>query len=196
MSGKTRMISILLTEYTDPFSRVMRIITRCRYTHASIGIGEEFTEFYSFNTKRGFCIENLLRKKRCELCSLSTECLLVKNISTVLGEEFDKDSADIDRQLADLQNELIKQANSKEDYDAVVDEIYRLRGEKQEALVHNAERQTKRQRIAEMTEFLEEQTEMIEYDDKLVRQLVEKVLIHENKWIVTFKSGLEIEVMI
>ena len=45
-----------------------------------------------------------------------------------------------------------------------------------------------------MTEFLEEQTEMTEYDDKLVRQLVEKVLVNDGRLMVIFKSGLGIEV--
>lgn len=66
----TKTISVLLTRYTDPFSKIMRVITRCRYTHASIGIGDAYTEFFSFNTKRGFCIENLIRKKRDADCML------------------------------------------------------------------------------------------------------------------------------
>jgi site-specific DNA recombinase len=40
----------------------------------------------------------------------------------------------------------------------VADEIYRLRELKQNALVENAEREGKRQRIAEMTDFLNEQS--------------------------------------
>lgn len=120
--------------------------------------------------------------------------ILMKNISTALGEELDKGTDYIDNKLEELQNELNRQASSKADYDAVVDEIYRLREAKQETLEHNAERQTKRQRIKEMTDFLEGQTsEMTEYDDKLVRQLLEKVLVYEERWIVTFKSGLEVE---
>ncbi len=41
---------------------------------------------------------------------------------------------------------------------------------------HNADRQAKRQRFADMSAFHKEQTgEITEYDDKLVRQLVEQV---------------------
>lgn len=121
--------------------------------------------------------------------------ILMKNIATVLGEEFDKDTDSIENQLKELQNELIKQANSQEDYDAVVDEIYRLREIKQETLEHNAERHTKRQRVKDMEHFLKEQGgELTEYDDKLVRQLVERVTVEDKRLVVQFKSEIEVEV--
>jgi len=123
--------------------------------------------------------------------------MLMKNIATVLGEEFDKDMADTERRLEELQHELLRLANSKKDYEKVADEIHRMREVKQETLEHNAERQAKRQRIADMTAFLEKQNGAIaEYDDKLVRQLVEQVMVHEDKLIVTFKSGLDTEIEI
>lgn len=62
---------------------------------------------------------------------------------------------------------------------------------------HNAQRQTKRQRISEMTEFLGMQSGIItEYDDKLTRQLVEKITVFEGKFQIDFKSGVDIEVEI
>ncbi len=121
--------------------------------------------------------------------------ILMNNIAAVLGEKFDKDTDTIERQLEELQNELIQHANSQEDYDTVVDEIYRLRELKQETLGHNAERHTKRQRVAEMADFLKKHGDGIkEYDDKLVRQLVEKVTVHDKRVVVMFKSEIEIEI--
>lgn len=121
--------------------------------------------------------------------------ILMNNIATALGEKFDKNIDAIEYQLETLQNELIQHANSKEDYDAVVDEIYRLRELKQDTLEHNAERHTKRQRVAEMEAFLKSQGGRIEeYDDKLVRQLVEQVAVHDKRLVVRFKSGIDIEV--
>ena len=68
---------------------------------------------------------------------------------------------------------------------------------KQKTQEHNAQRQTKRQRISEMTEFLDIQSGIItEYDDKLTRQLVEKITLFEGKLQVAFKSGVDIEVEI
>ena len=119
---------------------------------------------------------------------------LQANIETVLNEEHDKITNDIDVKLEELQNELLRLANSKTDYEEVAEEIYRLREQKQNALVENAEREGKRQRIAEMTDFLNEQScELEEYDEQLVRRLIEKVTIYEDKLTVEFKSGIEID---
>ena len=77
----------------------------------------------------------------------------------------------------------------------MADEIYRLRELKQNALVENAEREGKRQRIDEMTDFLNEQPcELEEYDEQLVRRLIEKVTVYDDKLIVEFKSGIEIDI--
>ena len=69
---------------------------------------------------------------------------LQENIATILNEENDNATDDIDSKLDELQKELLKQAKSKNDYDDVADEIYRLRELKQNALVENAEREGKR----------------------------------------------------
>ena len=119
---------------------------------------------------------------------------LQKNIATVLNEENDNATDDIDSKLEELQQQLLIQAKSKNDYEDVVDEIYRLREMKKNSLVENAEREGKRQRIAEMTDFLNEQSyELEEYDEQLVRRLIEKVTIYEDKLTVEFKSGIEID---
>ena len=45
-----------------------------------------------------------------------------------------------------------------------------------------------------MFSFLEEQTRAItEYSDTLVRRLIEKITIYDNKAVVEFKSGLQSE---
>lgn len=62
-------------------------------------------------------------------------------------------------------------------------------------MVENAEREGLKQRIAEMQEFLEEQTEQIEeYNGSLVRRMVEKVTVYEEKFSVEFKSGTSVDV--
>lgn len=46
-----------------------------------------------------------------------------------------------------------------------------------------------------MSAFLKEQlTDIIEYDEQLVRWLIEKVTIYEDKFTVEFKSGLLVDV--
>ena len=57
-----------------------------------------------------------------------------------------------------------------------------MRDLKQNTQVQNAERQGKRQRIEEMTEFLKEETgELIEYDEQLVRRLIDKITVFDDK---------------
>lgn len=122
---------------------------------------------------------------------------LQANVATVLNDEHDKATDDIDAKLDELQNELLKLANSKTDYNEVAEEIYRLRELKQNALVENAEREGKRQRIAEMTAFLKEEScALKEYDEQLVRRLIEKVTVFADKLTVEFKSGVELDVEI
>ena len=119
---------------------------------------------------------------------------LQDNIATALNEESDNDTDDVDGKLNDLQLELLKQAKSKNDYNEVADEIYRLRELRQNALVENAEREGRRQRIAEMTEFLREQSNQLKvYDEQMVRRLIEKVTINDDKLTIEFKSGIEID---
>jgi ABC-type multidrug transport system ATPase subunit len=53
----------------------------------------------------------------------------------------------------------------------------------------------KRQRIAEMTDFLNEQScELEEYDEQLVRRIIEKITVHDDKLTIEFKSGVKIDV--
>ena len=62
-------------------------------------------------------------------------------------------------------------------------------------MAENAEREGLKQRIAEMQEFLAEQVEQIEeYDESLVRRMVEKVTVYEEKFSVEFKSGTRVDV--
>jgi site-specific DNA recombinase len=132
----------------------------------------------------------------CTASTILEDTLKVKkNIETVLSEDLDESTADIDKRLEELQTELIQKANSKEAYDNIVNEIYRLRDLRQETLSRNALRQDKRDRIAEMSDFLNTQTgDITEFDDKLVRKLIEKVIVYDDRLVVEFKSGLEIEV--
>src|SRR5699024_9527788 len=88
--------------------------------------------------------------------------ILIENIETVLNENEDKQTTDITEKLEELQMELLRLANSIEDYDYVAEEIYRLRELKQEVMMKNAAREGLRQRIVEMTKFLKEKPQKLE----------------------------------
>ena len=120
---------------------------------------------------------------------------LEQNIASVLALEDENSMESINAKLEELQKELLKRANAKKDYNDLADEIDRLRELKQNAMAENAEREGLKQRIAEMQEFLAEQMEQIdEYDESLVRRMVEKVTVYEEKFSVEFKSGTSVNV--
>ena len=53
----------------------------------------------------------------------------------------------------------------------------------------------RKQRLDELESFLTDQTtEMREYDEGLVRQLIEKITVYDDHLAFEFKSGLETEV--
>lgn len=61
--------------------------------------------------------------------------------------------------------------------------------------MENAEREGLKQRIQEMREFLNNQpTEITDYDELLVRRLIEKVTVYEERFEVEFKSGVKVDV--
>lgn len=117
------------------------------------------------------------------------------NIVTVLSRENYAAIEDIDERLNDLQIQLLKLASVHADITHVTKEIYRLRDEKQKAQVETAGRDDLRKRIAEMSIFLRKQPTVIkEHDEKLVRRLIDKVTIHEDRFEVVFRSGVMVEV--
>jgi site-specific DNA recombinase len=117
------------------------------------------------------------------------------NIATVINRESDKALADIDKRLEVLQTELLKLATSNADCDNVGDEIHRLRDQKQKLQIENVNREELKKRMADMSAFLKKQSAALaEYDEQLIRRLIEKVSIYEDKFIVEFKSGVTVDV--
>jgi len=121
--------------------------------------------------------------------------LLQANIESALGGNSEEAIAVIDEKLMELQKELLKLANAKKDYEPIADEIDRLREEKQNILVDDAGREGTRQRVQDMMEYLQEHpAEVTEYDEQLVRRLIEKVTVFDEKFVVEFKAGVEVEI--
>ena len=121
--------------------------------------------------------------------------ILEENIKMVLALEDENSLESINARLEETQRELLKRANSRQNYNDLADEIDHLREMKQAALTENAEREGLKQRIAEMKQFLTEQTEQIEeYDEFLVRRMIGKVIVYEDKLAVEFKSGTNIDI--
>ena len=73
--------------------------------------------------------------------------------------------------------------------------IEELRNEKEKILLDMAEEKNEQSRLKELEEFLDNQELGIErYDEDLVRKLIEKIVVYEEKLKVIFKSGIEIDI--
>jgi len=120
---------------------------------------------------------------------------LKENIKTVIIETNNSAIEEIDKQLEELQKDLLRLANSKEDYNDIADEIYRLREERHRILAEEAGRKGSKQRLEEMEQFLNEQScELEEYDEQLVKKLIEKVTVYDDRIDIEFRSGISINV--
>lgn len=122
---------------------------------------------------------------------------LENNIASVLALEDENSLESINLKLEELQNQLLKRANARQDYDDIAEEINRLRELKNNAQIRSAEQSGYKKRIEEMRNFLKTQTENVDgYDEVLVRRLIEKVTVYEDKLTVEFKSGANVDVEI
>lgn len=104
--------------------------------------------------------------------------VLQENIEEVLKQE-NSPTKDVDGKLEELQKQLLQKANS----DDPVEEIYKLREEKQRIMADKAEMEGVKQSIFNMKAFLNSQTaEIEEYDEQLVRRLIAKVTVFDDKF--------------
>lgn len=104
---------------------------------------------------------------------------------------------EIDTRLEALQKELIKKANAKQDLSELADELEMLRDEKQALLLEDANRKAAKERLDELEAFLDgQQTEVTEYDEQLVRRLIERITVYDDHLAFEFKSGLETDVWV
>lgn len=101
----------------------------------------------------------------------------------------------IDSQLKQLQQQLVGSSNDEERYNTLVDEIMDLQNQKQEVITNNALQDGVKKRIEEMQLFLDEQASLMEeYDELLVRKLINKITVQENRFEVEFKSGTVVDI--
>ena len=81
------------------------------------------------------------------------------------------------------------------EYDDTVNEIYRLRDEKHQILLNDAEQEVAVRQADKLMDFIKTlPTGITEYDDALVRKLIEKILITDKDIKVVFKMGYDVTV--
>lgn len=101
----------------------------------------------------------------------------------------------IQSRLDELQKELVRKANSKQDYDAIADEIFTLSEQILQAEVDTRSREETQKRIAEIQDFIAgQETDITEFDEALVKKIIEKITVFADHFTVEFKSGIIIDI--
>ena len=101
----------------------------------------------------------------------SYQAQLQLNIASVIRASQATSVENIDEKLMALQQELIRKAQSKEAYDEIADEIFRLRELRQQTTVDTAVRDEQIKRINDLQDYISQQTvHLTEFDESLVRR--------------------------
>ena len=121
--------------------------------------------------------------------------VLKENIRSAIEGDSEAQIAEVDREIKERQAELLGAGNDQKRIDKIGDVIISLREERQAILADAAARQGLRDKVNDLVSFLDEQTtEITEYSETLVRRLIEKITVYDEKLTIEFKSGLEIDV--
>lgn len=121
--------------------------------------------------------------------------VLQENIREVLESDTKERLAAVDVAIREKQAELLDAGKDQDRIDEIGDAIISLRERRQDILTEAAKNTELKERVDDLASFLDEQTEALtEYSETLVRRLIERITIYDEKLIVEFKSGLEIDV--
>lgn len=121
--------------------------------------------------------------------------VLQDNLAMVIGGDNENEAMEIDKRLAELQQELISHASRKENYSDIADEIFRLRELKQKNFSDTAARDEQVKRINELNEFIEKQdSELTEFDESLARRWLKEIVVWGDRFSVELKSGVRVEI--
>lgn len=128
-------------------------------------------------------------------CSAAMKEKLVENIAIAIADDNTGDLEEINKILTAKQRELVKLAHAKKDYNDLADEIDKIRKKKQRILVVKAETEGYKKKIEELQDFINEgDTELSEYDEKIVRKCIKEIRVFDNRLQVFFKAGIDIDI--
>lgn len=119
--------------------------------------------------------------------------VLQENVRAVLESDTEERLAAVEAALKEKQMELLKA--DRDQFNEIGDAIISLREERQAILTEIANNTELQERVDDLASFLGEQPEALtEYSETLVRRLIEKVTVYDEKLTVEFKSGLSVDV--
>ncbi len=122
--------------------------------------------------------------------------ILEENILEVISQDNSDEIEEMNKVIAEKQKELLKLVHGRNDYSKCADEMEELRQNKQLLLVKHAQTEGIRQRINELATYVKTQdTQITEYDDKLVRKYIEQIQVYDDKFVVCFKAKVEINIL-
>ena len=121
--------------------------------------------------------------------------ILNSNIQKMLKVDNTLEVETIDSQLQVLQQQLLEQSSKNQDITIIGEQIVQLKEQKQNIFLGKVVNENSKQRMDGMLEFIDKnEHDSLEYDEVLVRRLVEQVLVYDDYITIKFKSGIEIEV--
>lgn len=120
--------------------------------------------------------------------------VLMENINIALAEDNSEELEKINAVITEKQKLLLELVHAKKDYSQIADEIDLLYTKKQELLVEKANTEGHKIRIKELEKFLrQEKQEFTDYDEIMVRKYINRIKIYDDKFIVSFKAGIDLE---
>lgn len=118
-----------------------------------------------------------------------------KNITKTIIKNDTLSPECIQKRLDELQQELIQHATNRQNYNAIANEIFRLREQQEEAEQNNLSQQANIKRLEDLKKFIREHpTQITEFNEITIRKIIEKITIFPDHFLVKFKSGIEVTV--
>jgi len=85
-------------------------------------------------------------------------------------------------------------SSNNRDVTKIGEQIVRIKEDKDELLLRQGTLDNSKQRIDEMIQFLDEQdVEIKEFNEVLIRRMVEEVRVFDENVTIKFKSGIEVK---
>jgi chromosome segregation ATPase len=120
---------------------------------------------------------------------------LRENLEAAINSANPMSAEALSAKMAELQRELINRTERRENYDDITEEILRLRELQEQKGMDDATQKEHTKRIKELQKFIQSQpSEITEFDEALVKKLLEKVTVHDDYLEFRFKSGVTISI--
>ena len=121
--------------------------------------------------------------------------ILESNARMVAGSKSGLSLKALEEKIASLQRKLVEKVNHREDYEELAEQIQRLQAEKAQRESDGANKKRNAQALQDLQDYIRSQgNEITEFDEKLVRRLVDRITISDETITVLFKSGQSIEI--